>query len=54
MLRAGAAGDFGIGGEWAIDFESIAFLQRLIRPSEPAENTERRIREVHPVEIRIE
>jgi hypothetical protein len=54
LLGALSPRDFGVCGEWAIDFESIAFLQRLIRPSEPAENTERRIREVDPVEIRIE
>src|SRR6266851_87276 len=54
LLRAGAAGDFGVRGEGPIDFDAIAFLESLIGPSQSAENTERRIREIHAGEIRVE
>jgi len=54
LFGAFAAGDFGIGGERPIDFDSIALVQSVIRPGHPAEDTEGGIREIHAVEIRVE
>ena len=54
MLGAGAAGDFGIGGERPIDFDSIALLQSVIPRGQSAEDAEWGIREIHADEIRVE
>src|SRR5258708_36057956 len=54
LLLALSSRDFGAGGERAVDFDSIAFQQSVIRPSQLAENTERRIRKVDAVEIGVE
>ncbi len=54
LFGAFAAGDFGIGSERPIDFDSIALLQGVIRPGQSAEDAEWRVREIHADEIRVE